>query len=380
MAENETVGILERLGFAIETAAEGLQVSVPSWRCDVEGEADLVEEVIRVHGYAHVPEVAMERSGAVARPVLSRAQRRRGAVRRRLAARGLVEAVTWSFLPHWQGELFGGGLPSLRLANPISADLDTMRPSLLPNLIAAAGRNIDRGVGDAGLFEVGQVYADDTAHGQAMMAAAVRVGAAAPRHWSAKPRAVDVFDAKADALAALAAGEAPVASVQVADGAPAWYHPGRSGVIRLGPKTVLAAFGDIHPAILRRIDVKGPLAGFEVFLDVIPEPKAKAGHTRPRLDASDLPAVERDFAFVVETGVPAADLVRAAASADTALIAEVSVFDVYAGAAIEAGTKSVALSVRLEPVDHTLTEGEIDATSERVVAAVAKATGARLRE
>ena len=379
LAEIETVGSLERLGFVVETAAGGLRVSVPSWRCDVEGEADLVEEVVRVHGYGHVPEVAMERSGAVARPVLSRAQRRRGAVRRRLAARGLVEAVTWSFLAHWQGELFGGGLPALRLTNPISADLDTMRPSLLPNLIAAAGRNIDRGIRDAGLFEVGQVYADDTAQGQAMVAAALRYGAAAPRHWSGEPRPVDVFDAKADALAALAAGDAPVARVRVGDGAPPWYHPGRSGVIRLGPKTVLAAFGDIHPAILRRLDVKGPLAGCEVFLDAIAEPKAKAGHTRPRLNASDLPTVERDFAFVVEAGVPAGELVRAAASAESALIAEVGVFDVYGGAAIEAGTKSVALSVRLEPVDHTLTEAEIEAISRRVVAAVAKATGARLR-
>ena len=352
---------------------------MPAWRCDGEGEADLVEEVVRLYGYGHVPEVAMERSGAVARPVLSRAQRHRGAVRRRLAGRGLVEAVTWSFLAHWQGELFGGGLPTLRLANPISADLDTMRPSLLPNLIAAAGRNIDRGIRDAGLFAVGQVYADNTAHGQTMVAAALRYGAAAPRHWSGEPRPVDGFDAKADALAAVAAGEAPVARVQVCDGAAPWYHPGRSGTIRLGPKTVLAAFGDIHPAILRRLDVKGPLVGCEVFLDVFPEPKAKAGHTRPMLNASDLPTVERDFAFVVETDVPAGELVRAAASAERALIAEVSVFDVYGGAASEAGTKSVALRLRLEPVDHTLSEAEIEAISGRVIAAVAKATGARLR-
>ena len=379
LPEDDTVRLLGALGFGVTTEAEALRVAVPSWRGDIEGEADLVEEVVRLHGYGHVPEVALTRRDAVARPIVSGTARRRGHARRALAERGLVEAVTWSFLPAAQADLFGGASDHLRLANPISADLDAMRPSLLPNLIAAAGRNIDRGARDVALFEVGPVYADDTPQGQSTAAAAVRSGEAAPRHWARGARNVDAFDAKADALAALEAYGAPVSSLEVGRGAPAWFHPGRSGVLKLGPKTSLAAFGEVHPAVLRAIDVKGPLVGFEAFLDSVPAGRARAGHTRPRLDVVYLPVVERDFAFVLDEGIAAAAVIRAVKGADKALVREVDVFDVYRGEGIGVGKKSIALSVRLEPSERTLTDSDIDAVAQKIVAAVAKATGGSLR-
>jgi phenylalanyl-tRNA synthetase beta chain len=310
---------------------------------------------------------------------ISPGERRVRVAKRALAVRGMVEAVTWSFLARRHAELFGGARPELELANPISADLDFMRPSLLPNLITAVGRNVNRGFAEVALFEVGPRYADDTAQGQGSAAGGVRRGQAGPRHWAGVTREVDVFDAKADALAVLAACGAPVDKAQVERGAPAWYHPGRSGLLMLGPKVVLASFGEIHPAVLAELDVKGPLVGFEVDLDALPKPRAKASRGRETLESSDLPAVERDFAFVVDHEVPASTIVRAVRGAERKLIAEVGLFDVYEGEGIPQGKKSVAVSVRLEPREQTLTEAEIEAIAGRIVAAVEKATGGVLR-
>ena len=379
IAEDETVAILERLGFGVTPAGDRMEVSVPSWRRDVEGEADLVEDVARIKGYDAIPTVPLPRESVVTRPALSPAQARVGTVKRALAARGLDEAVTWSFLPARHAELFGGGQDALRLANPISADLDVMRPSALPNLIAAAGRNADRGFADVGLFEVGPQYADDSPSGQAIVAAGIRRGGAGPRHWGAERRAADTYDAKADALAALAACGAPVDKVQVTDDTAPWFHPGRSGSLRLGPKTLLARFGEVHPRVLRAMDVDGPVVAFEVFLEAAPKPRAQASRNRAPLDVSDYPAVERDFAFVLDDAVAGDRIVRAAFNADKALVAGVGIFDVFSGEAIGAGKKSVAISVRLQPTDRTLTDAEIDAVSEKIVAAVSKATGASLR-
>ena len=379
IAEDEIRRILEDLGFAVTPADGHLGVAVPSWRSDIGGEADLVEEVTRVYGYDAIPSVPMTKPTPVTRPALDGRQRRAVRVRRALAARGLAEAVTWSFTARDHARLFGGGDDGLVLANPISSELDAMRPSVLPGLLVAAGRNVDRGIANVGLFEVGPQFADDTPAGQSTAAAGLRRGASGPRHWASAPRPVDVFDAKADALAALAAAGAPVDSVQVAAPAPPWYHPGRSGVIRLGPKTVLAHFGEFHPRVLAEMDLKGPAVGFEVFLDRLPPPKARASRTRPPLDATDLPAVERDFAFVVDREVAADAIVRAARGADRKLVTDVAVFDLYEGERIAAGKKSVAITVRLEPRDHTLTDPEIEALSARIVAAVAKATGGELR-
>lgn len=371
--------ILDSLGFDAESVGDDVKVAVPPWRPDVHGEADLVEEVTRIHGFDAIPSTPLANPFPVARRVLTAAQRRERDARRLLASRGLMEAVTWSFTSSRLAGRFGDPAPDLRLANPINSDLDTMRPSLLANLLAACKRNVDRGESRIALFEVGAAYAGTAPDAQYTVAAGLRRGRNAARHWSGEGRDVDVHDAKADALAVLEAVGAPAASARTEAGAPAWYHPGRAGTFKLGPRTVLAHFGEIHPGILDDLDVQGPLAMFEAFLDAIPEAKGRKGRTRPRLDVVDLPAVERDFAFLVGSEVPAGDLVRAAASADRNLIVDVSVFDVFEGDSLEAGRKSLAIGVRLQPRERTLTETEIDAVSARIVTAVEKATGGRLR-
>jgi phenylalanyl-tRNA synthetase beta chain len=374
----EQVHILEALGFGVAGTEAEIVASVPSWRPDIGGEADLVEEIVRIHGTYRIPSVPLPRLAAVTRPQLTPQQQRRNMARRTLAARGLNEAVTYSFLPKLHAELFGGGEPALELANPISSELSDMRPSLLPNLIAAIGRNVARGFDNLGLFEVGQVYLGDRPEDESVHASGARRGMTGPRHWSGLPRPVDAFDAKADALAVLAAAGAPVDKLQTAAEGPAWYHPGRVGSLMLGPKSRLATFGEVHPRVLQAMDVEGPLVAFEADLDAIPLPKARAT-ARPALAASDLPAVRRDFAFVVAEEVAAERIVRAAQSADRVLVESVSVFDVFTGPAIGEGRKSVAIEVTLQPHERTLTEAEIETASRKIVAAVEKATGGTLR-
>jgi phenylalanyl-tRNA synthetase beta chain len=368
--------ILDALGFGIAEQNGAMTVAPPSWRGDIEGEADLVEEVLRVHGYDAIAAVPLERDTALPRPALDPAQRRVGFVRRTLAARGLVEAVTFSFMAAGDAALFGGVKPELRLINPISADLDVMRPSILPNLLAAARRNADRGLADSALFEVGAQYHDDTPEGQATVAAGLRHGQSGPRHWRDPGRPVDAFAAKADALAALAAAGTPTENLQASADPPAWYHPGRAGTLRLGAK-VLAHFGEVHPAVLAACALKGPAAGFEVFLDAVPPPRKARG--RAPLKLSPFQPVERDFAFLVPADLPAETLLRAARGVDRTLIAEIRLFDVYAGAGLPAGRKSLAITVVLQPEEATLTDEQIEAFSIRLVAQVAKATGGELR-
>ena len=374
----EQTRILAGLGFRVDTDAGGLKVQPPSWRADVEGEADLVEEVARIYGYDRITPASLPRRAAIPTAATTPAQRRVIHAKRLLAERGLLEAVTFSFMRLDWARLFGGGQPALTLTNPISADLDQMRPSLLPNLLAAAGRNAARGYGSVALFEVGPRYEGDRKEGQRLTAAGLRTGETGPRHWAARPRPVDLFDAKADALALLAALGAPVENLLTTADAPAWFHPGRSGVLRLG-SSVLAAFGELHPRVLAALDVKGPAVGFEADIDRIPQPRAKAGPARSLLKASPFHPIERDFAFVVAADTPAEKLVRAAKGADKALIASVSVFDQFAGAALGEGRKSIAISVVLQPADRTLTEAEIEAVAAKIVAAVNKATGGTLR-
>ncbi|MEI6986553.1 MAG: phenylalanine--tRNA ligase subunit beta [Rhodospirillaceae bacterium] len=373
--------ILAALGFDPTISEDGrITVSVPSWRGDVEGEADLVEEVLRVHGYDNIPAVPMTRPHIVTQPALDTCQRRNGFTRRTLAARGLDEAVTWSFMSSATASLFGRTAADgeLRLVNPISSDLDVMRPSLLPNLIQAAGRNADRGWPDVGLFEIGPAFRNATPDGQDLIAAGIRAGAMVPRNWATQSRTVDLFDAKADALAALEAAGAPTASLQVSTDAPAWYHPGRSGVLRLGA-TVLGRFGELHPGVLNRFGIKGPMVGFEVFLDAAPQPKKKTGTARPLLKLSPFQPIRRDFAFVVDQAIATDKLLRAARGTDKELVRDVTVFDLYQGPGIEAGSKSVALTVTFQPQDRTLTDIEIEAAAAKIVAAVTKATGGTLR-
>jgi phenylalanyl-tRNA synthetase beta chain len=377
VAPEESAKILGALGCAVETLTGGdLSVEPPSWRGDIIGEADLVEEVLRVKGYEQIPVVPLDREGALSRPALTRAQRRAELVRRTLAARGWTEAVTFSFIAAREAELFGGAKPELRLVNPISADLDAMRPSLLPGLIAAVRRNADRGFPDAALFELGPLYRDDTPEGQILVAAGARGGRTGPRSWRARAREVDLYEVKADALAALAAMGAPVDNVQATADPPPWYHPGRAATLRLGPK-VLGAFGELHPAVLEELDAKPPIAGFEVFLDAVPEPRV--ARAKPPLKLSVFQPVERDFAFVVARDLPADALLRAARSVDRKLVSEIRLFDVYEGPGLPEGKKSLAITVVLQPQERTLTDAEIEGFSNRLVTQVEKATGGQLR-
>jgi phenylalanyl-tRNA synthetase beta chain len=373
----ESAAILRALGCTVEALALGdLSVEPPSWRGDIEGEADLVEEVLRVKGYDHIPAVPLPRDTALPRPALTPGHRRAELVRRALAARGLTEAVTFSFISAREAELFGGAKPALRLVNPISADLDAMRPSLLPGLVAAAKRNADRGYPDVSLFELGPLYRNDTPEGQVLTAAGLRAGQSGPKHWRAPSGPVDLYQVKSDALAALAAMGAPAENVQITPEPPAWFHPGRGGVIRLGPN-VLSAFGELHPAVIEALDARPSIAGFEVFLDAVPEPRA--GRTKPALQLSVFQPIERDFAFVVDRALPAETLLRAARGVDRKLVSEIRLFDVYEGAGLPEGKKSLAITVRLQPVEHTLTDSEIEGFSKRLVAQVEKATGGTLR-
>jgi phenylalanyl-tRNA synthetase beta chain len=368
---------LTALGCGVSGDGDVWHVSLPSWRVDLTAEHDLVEEVLRLYGYGSIPVESLDRP-AVARPVLTPAQRRISWLRRALASRGLNETVSWAFLPSDKAKLFGGGQPELVLSNPIASDLDTMRPCLLPNLLAAVARNADRGFKDVALFEIGAQYKGDKPEDQQAIAAGLRAGQTAPRHWSGAPRAWDALDAKADALGAIAAAQGPTDSLQVVADAPAWYHPGRSGSLKLGNRAV-AWFGEIHPRILTACSIKENVVGFEVLLDVLPPLKVKAGKGKAGFRPAALQAVERDFAFVVESSVAAETVLRAAKNADRALIAGVSLFDIYEGQHVGAGKKSLAIQVTLQPTEKTLTDAEIDAVAAKVVEAVVKATGGSLR-
>jgi phenylalanyl-tRNA synthetase beta chain len=375
--------VLARLGFFVAGQTKSVKIAPPSWRPDVHGKPDIVEEVLRIIGVDRIPSTPFDRGETPRKPVLTLLQLRTRKAKRSLATRGLVEAVTWSFIAKQQAELFGGGGLELALANPIAADLSDMRPSLVPGLIAAAQRNADRGIADVALFEVGQIFRGDQPADQMTAAAGVRRASAkasgSGRHWSGTAGAVDAFDVKADALATLAAAGAPMGALQIAPGGPAWLHPGRCGTIQIGPHNVLGHFGELHPRALEALRAEGPLVGFEVILERIPEPKAKATRAKPVLDLSPLQPVERDFAFLVDRGVKAADIVRAALSADRKLIEAVSVFDLYEGEGIEAGKKSIAIAVTLQPREKTMTDEEIEAVAAKIVAEVAKRTGGALR-
>ncbi len=381
-AESET--ILKKLGFRLQGSGERVSVTAPSWRPDIEGKADLVEEVIRIAGLDRIASKPLPRlEDAVVKPILTLIQKRTRLARRSLAVRGLVEAVTWSFIARSEAELFGGGDARLALANPIAAELSDMRPSLLPGLLKAAQRNADRGFSDVALFEVGQTFASDQPEGQSIKAAAVRRGTARAegvgRHWDGGAQAVDAFDAKADVLALLAALGIPAGGLQIVAGGPAWFHPGRSGTLQFGPKNVVGAFGEVHPKVLKALDLKGPLVAFELNLNALPPPKAKPTKMKPKLTLPDFQPLTRDFAFVVGRDVAAGDVVKAAQGAERQLIVGVDVFDIYEGTGIDPDKKSVAIAVTLQPTEKTLTDAEIEAVSAKIVGEVSKKTGAVLR-
>ena len=370
--------ILMDLGFGVAGSGDKLHVEVPTFRRDCSMKADLVEEIARIHGYNRIEAVSLPKLPGRREPTATEGQNRARHARRALAVRGYHEAVTWSFCHRDQAALFGGHGEGLELANPISSDLDVMRPTALIHLLTALQENADKGIEDPRLFEAGPVYLTDKPDGQRMAVAGVRY-CAAGRHW-AGTRDADLFDAKADAIAALEAAGAPVESLQAAAEARNWWHPGRSGVLRLGPKNVLAEFGELHPRVLKALGVEGRVIGFEILLDGIPSPKKKAEtKARPALDRAGLTPVKRDFAFLVDSAVAADTLVRAAKGADKAMITDVSVFDVYAGKGVPEGQVSLAIEAVIQPREKTLTDKEIDAVAAKIVASVEKATGAALR-
>ena len=374
--EDRIADILTRLGFEIARETPWT-VTPPSWRCDAAGPADLVEEVARIEGYGALPSTALPDLGAPSKGVLNPRQARVRLARRALAAVGYAEAVTWSFTKQSTAALFGGGDESLRVENPIAADLDCMRPSALPNLIEAAARNAARGHPDAALFEIGPIYLDDSPTGQRTVIAGL-VAPRAARHWGAAPEDA-LFGLKGELMTLLEALGAPVGSLQLVQGQNrAWWHPGRSARLQLGPKTIMAEFGALHPRVLKALDADAPMLAFEIVLDAVPEPRGAKSKTRGPARLANLMPLTRDFAFVVEDGKAAGDLVRAVAGADKALITDVRVFDLYRGAGVTEGMKSVALEVMIQPQDATLTEAEIEALSARIVAAAGK-LGATLR-
>ncbi len=399
----EAIGSLQRLGFVVRRQdATAVTVAVPSWRNDVaapmvldqsptldpataaraaegcqavEAENDLIEEVLRLRGLDAVPPVSLPRAGPVPPITLTPRQQRSAMVRRSLAAAGLMECVTFSFMARTEATWFGVPDDALRLTNPIAADLDQLRPTPLATLALAARRNAARGFSDLALFEVGPAYATDAPDGQKLVAAGLRVGAT-PRNWMAPQRPVDAMDAKADLWGMLTMIGVPLDALQVTDDAPVFLHPGRSGMVRQGPKTVLGCFGEIHPRLLAGLGLPGPMVAFELNLDAVADPK------RRRKAAPDLPAfqpIRRDFAFLVDTTMAADNVIRAARGAERTLITAASLFDVYQGDAMTDGKKSLGVEVTFQPRERTLTDAEIEAACQKVVAAVAKATGAMLR-
>jgi phenylalanyl-tRNA synthetase beta chain len=365
---------LTALGFRLE----GDLAHVPSWRPDVQGDADLVEEVARIASLTKLQGRPLPRlTDGVPKPVMTPMQRRIVAARRTTAALGYNECVTYSFIDQPSAALFGGGTDTTMLENPISTDMSHMRPALLPALLQAAARNQARGFADMALFEVGTVFSGGEPGEENMQLSGLLVGRTGPKDVHGTSRGVDVYDVKADAEAVLAAMGAP-AKVQIMRGADTWWHPGRHGKICLGPKKVLGIFGEVHPRVLEAMDVKGPAMAFTLWPDEIPLPR-KTGANRGKLEISDLQAVERDFAFVVDTEVEALTLVNAAAGADKALISGVRVFDEFIGGSLGEGKKSLAITVRLQPVEATLKDADIEAVSAKVVEKVSKATGGVLR-
>ncbi len=382
VSDSDSKRILAALGFTVQAGAKSAVVTAPSWRPDIHGAADVVEEVIRIIGLDKIPSTPMPRARGITRTVLTEPQRRARRARRLLAGRGFVEAVTWSFLPRTQATHFGGGADALELDNPISVELSSMRPSLLPGLLSSVQRNRNSGHSDVALFELGQAYRGDQPKDQVIIAAGVRAGSAvlsgSGRHWSGTSADADLFAVKADVIALLVSLGFDAAKSQITRDAPAWFHPGRSGTLRLGPKVVLAHFGEIHPSTLKLMDCNAPVSAFELFLDAIPPEKRKV-LARPALDASDLLPVRRDFAFVTDNQTPAGDIIKAVAGADKSTITDVAVFDVFSGGNLAASKKSIAVEVTLQPSGKTFNDAEIEAIASKIIAAVTKATGAEIR-
>ncbi|TYC85434.1 phenylalanine--tRNA ligase subunit beta [Novosphingobium sp. BW1] len=385
IAPEQQQAILESLGFSIVAEEsghdKGWAVTVPGWRPDVDGAPDIVEEVVRIFGLDNIESVALPRADGVALPTATPAQQLERRVRRAAAARGLNEAVTWSFLPQAEAEAFAGEAQLWVLANPISEDLKAMRPSLLPGLISAVKRNLDRGSSSLRLFELGRRYlrGKGGASDEKMTLGVVLAGDKTPRGWATgKAVAFDAYDAKAEAMALLAEAGAPAEKLQIMGQAGPQFHPGQSATLRLGPKNVLARFGMLHPALAKQFDIAGSVVLVEIFLDAIPGKKGAASFTRTSYTPPALQSVTRDFAFLVPAELPAADLVRMVQGADKANIVAARLFDDFRGQGVPEGQKSLALEVTLQPLEKSYKEADLKAISEKLTQAAAK-LGATLR-
>ena len=377
IAPEKSLHILKSLGFTGSTT-----ITPPSWRADIEGEADLIEEVLRIHGYNHIPSTPLPKLAGISKPALNSAQKRVHIAKRALAECGMLEVCTYSFIPQAQASMFGGNNPKLKLLNPISADLDTMRPSLLPNLLEAAKKNAARGFKSLSLFEVGLQFHDIAPDGQRMMATGIHSGFREENTYKNalfqhSSRAADTFDAKADALHVLET--LGLSKCDITTNTPAWYHPGRSGALTLGGKIILGYFGELHPGLLPAFDLSGSVVAFELFLDAIPLPRSK-GKAKSTLKPSDFQAVERDFAFIVDEKITAAEMIKAILQAEKQLITDVEIFDVYTGTGVEHGKKSVAIKVMLQAADRTLSETDIAAVCNAIITTAGKHFGGQLRQ
>ena len=371
--------ILTKLGFTIDAqTADSWQVTRPSWRPDIHGKADIIEEIVRIYGYEHLPMESLPDVMQIAKPSVSKIQRRASYLRRALVARDYVEAVTFSFMKEEDAKLFGGGQHELLLANPISADLNAMRPSILPNLMSAVARNQRRGVTDISFFEVGPVFAGVPAEQQSVVCAGLRQGRKQIADWRQGNEAFTVFDGKADVMAALAAIGVSVDNLQVTNEAPDYYHPGRSGAIMQG-RTVLAYFGEIHPEISQHFDCKGPVIGFELFFQSVPAGKDK-GPAKPLIQLNALQPLSRDFAFVLDTEISANAVIKAITAGGKPFVSKVDVFDLYQGDKIEQGKKSLAFSVTLQPQKATLVDAEIVEICDKIIASVGAKCGGIIRD
>ena len=376
--------ILSDLGFQVANHGEFADISVPSWRPDIEGKSDIVEEIIRIVGLDQVTSTIWPRpESGILKPVLTILQKRTRQAKRFLATNGLLEAVTYSFISKDEALVFGGGQTCLELENPIAADMSDMRPSLLPGLLQAAQRNADKGFPDIALFEVGQCFASDEPDGQTVRASGIRRRLSGSfsfgRDWRDGSHMADTFDVKADAIGLLTTLGIPVGGLQVVAKAPEWMHPGRSATLQFGPKQIIGYFGELHPASLKKLDIKGPVMAFEIILDHLPAPKPKKTKTKPKLVISEFQPVVRDFAFVIKRDIAVSDLIKAMRNADKTLIHDIRIFDLYEGEHIADDEKSVALAVTLQPTDKTLTDHDIEAVSQKIIDEARKKTGAELR-
>lgn len=377
--KNKIIEILNNLGFETSEENDRIKAISPTWRGDIDGEHDLVEEVVRMIGLDNIPADSLPHD-KFPQQTLTPVQRRTVTVKHELANRGMFETVTWSFMDSNLAELFRKpDAEAVLLFNPIAADLNEMRPSILPNLITGAKNNIARGYANVALFEVGPQFNSRKPGDQVLVAAGIRTGQTSKKHWAEEPRTYDVFDAKADAIAAIAAANGPWENAQAFADAPSYYHPGRSGSLRLG-KNVLAYFGEVHPLILKKMGIKQRVVAFEVFLDNIPAPRANTDKSRKKLELSQLQPLDKDLAFVLEKSVKATDVIAAAKNVDREHITEVRVFDIFEGGNLPENKKSVAIAFTMQPKDKTFTDQEIETLMNKVIVEVGKKTGGELRK